>query len=221
MEKSITNNTKIYNDNNYEKVEDRIRAFCSDHQNGQILTEIVKHDDHTGEIIFKAHAVVDGVIRGTGHASEIKGSSNINKTSHVECAEINAVGHCLAMLGYIGKGQISSYEEIENAKLQRAEMKKDEKKLEADIASLSIKLKKAIETGDEELILECQEDVRGNQPLRQGVNETLSFSEEQYMIERNKKYLDEIRNRQEMREARNQAYAKEFAEKQKNKNLNG
>ena len=205
----------------YATVESRVRAFCSEHQNGQILTEMVKCEDDTGEVVFKAHAVVDGVIRGTGHAMEVRGSSNINKTSHVEVCETSAVGRALAMMGYMSKSQIASYEEIENSKLQRAEMKKDERKLEADIASLSIKLKKAIETEDEEQILECQEDVRGNEPLRQGVNETLSSSDEQYMIERNEKYLDEIRNRQEMREARNQAYAKEFAEKQKNKNLNG
>ena len=205
----------------YAMVVNRVHKFKEMFEDGQILTEMVKCEDDTGEVIFKALAVVDGVIKGTGHASEFKGSTNINKTSHVEVCETSAVGRALAMMGYMSKGQISSYEEIENARLQRAEMKKDEKKLEADIASLSIKLKKAIEAGDEELILEYQEDVRGNQPLRQGVNETLSFSDEQYMIERNKKYLDEIRNRQEMREARNQAYAKEFAEKQKNKNLNG
>ena len=221
MDKLNMNTVTVLCGVEYATVESRVRAFCSEYQNGQILTEMVKCEDDTGEVIFKAHAVVDGVIRGTGHASEIKGSSNINKTSNVECAETSAVGRCLAMLGYFGKGQISSYEEIENARLQRAEMKKNERKLEADIASLSIRFKKAIETEDEELILECQKDMRGNEPLHQGVNETLSFSEEQYMIERNKKYLDEIRNRQEMREARNRAYAKEFAEKQKNKNLNG
>jgi hypothetical protein len=187
---------------------------------------MVKCEDDTGQVIFKAHAVVDGVIRGTGHASEFKGSSNINKTSNVECAETSAVGRCLAMLGYFGKGQISSYEEIENARLQRVEMKKDERKLEADIASLSIRFKKAIETEDEEQIDEYQADMRGNQLLRQGVNETLSSSDKQYMIERNEKYSDERKIRQEMREARNQAYAKEFAEKyekqmQKKKKLNG
>ena len=144
------NTVTVQSEVDYATVESRVRAFCSEHQNGQILTEMVKCEDDTGEVIFKAHAVVDGVIRGTGHASEIKGSSNINKTSNVECAETSAVGRCLAMLGYFGKGQISSYEEIENARLQRAEMKKDERKLEADIASLSIRFKKAIETEDEE-----------------------------------------------------------------------
>ena len=221
MDKSNMNTVTGQSEVDYATVESRVRAFCSEHHNGQILTEMVKCEDDTGEVIFKAHAVVDGVIRGTGHASEIKGSSNINKTSNVECAETSAVGRCLAMLGYIGKGQISSYEEIENARLQRAEMKKDERKLEADIASLSIRFKKAIETEDEEQILECQEDMRGNEPLSQGVNETLSSSEKEYLIDRLNKLWEEREIRQEKREARNRVYAKEFAEKQKNKNLNG
>lgn len=221
MDKSNMNTVTVQSGVDYATVESRVRAFCSEHRNGQILTEIVKCEDDTGEIIFKAHAVVDGVIRGTGHASEIKGSSNINKTSNVECAETNAVGRCLAMLGYIGKGQISSYEEIENARLQRVEMKKDERKLEADIASLSIRFKKAIETEDEELILECQDDMGGNELLHQGVNETLSSSEKEYLIDRLNKLWEEREIRQEKREARNRVYAKEFAEKQKNKNLNG
>ena len=225
MDKLNMNTVTVQCGVDYATVESRVRAFCSEHQNGQILTEMVKCEDDTGEVIFKALAVVDGVIKGTGHASEFKGSTNINKTSHVEVCETSAVGRALAMMGYMSKGQIASYEEIENARLQRVEMKKDERKLEADIASLSIRFKKAIETEDEEQIDECQADMRGNQLLRQGVNETLSSSDKQYMIERNEKYLDEIRNRREMRETRNQAYAKEFAEKQmqmqKNKNFNG
>ena len=223
MDKLNMNTVTVQCGVDYATVESRVRAFCSEHQNGQILTEMVKCEDDTGEVIFKAHAVVNGVIRGTGHASEIKGSSNINKTSNVECAETSAVGRCLAMLGYFGKGQISSYEEIENARLQRAEMKKNERKLEADIASLSIRFKKAIEIEDEELILECQKDMRGNELLHQGVNETLSSSEKEYMIDRFNKLREEREIRQEKREARNRVYAKEFAEKQmqKKKNLNG
>ena len=217
MEESITNNTKIYNDNNYEKVEDRIRAFCSDHQNGQILTEIVKHDDHTGEIIFKAHAVVDGVIRGTGHASEIKGSSNINKTSHVECAEINAVGHCLAMLGYIGKGQISSYEEIETAKLQREELKKKERKLEVDVSSFSIKYKKAIDEKNEVAIEECREEMCDNEPLWKAVRSSLSKKQLNFIYDLNEKHMDERRIRREMRETS----IKKFAGERLKKQLNG
>ena len=223
MDNLNMNTVTNLNDADYSTIESRVKGFRLDHPSGQILTEIVKHDDKTGEIIFKAHAVVDGVIKGIGHALEIKGSSNINKISNVECAETIAVGRCLAMLGYIGKGQIASYEEIENAKFQREELKKKERKLEADIASLSIRFKKAIEIEDEELILECQKDMRGNEPLHQGVNEALSASDKQYLTDRLKKLWDEREIRQEKREARNRVYAKEFAEKQmkKKKNLNG
>ena len=223
MDKSNMNTVTVQSEVDYATVESRVRAFCSEHQNGQILTEMVKREDDTGEVIFKAHAVVDGLIKGTGHASEIKGSTNINKTSHVEACETSAVGRALAMMGYMAKSQLESYQEVENAKLQHSEIKKHERKLEADIASLSIKLKKAIETEDEEQILECQEDMRGNEPLHQGVNETLSSSEKQYLIDRFNKLREEREIRQEKREARNRVYAKEFAEKQmkKKKNLNG
>ena len=221
MDKSNMNTVTVQSEVDYATVESRVRAFCSEHHNGQILTEIVKHDDDTGEIIFKAHAVVDGLIRGTGHASEIKGSSNINKTSNVECAETSAVGRCLAMLGYIGKGQISSYEEIENARLQRVEMKKNERKLKADISSFSIKYKKAIDEKNKVAIDECREEIYDNPNLWKAVRELLSKKQRDYIYSLNEKERDERAIRREIREAGIKNYAKEFVEKQKMKKLNG
>ena len=72
------NNPAIKNGFDYSTVEGRVKAFHSDHQDGQILTEIVTNNKDTGEVIFKAHAVIDGVIKATSHAMEIKGSNNIN-----------------------------------------------------------------------------------------------------------------------------------------------
>ena len=92
---------------NYATIESRVKAFRSEYENGQILTELVKNDDRTGEVIFKAHAVVDGVIRATGHAMEMRGASNINKTSHIECAESSAIGRALAFIGYMYSGNIA------------------------------------------------------------------------------------------------------------------
>jgi hypothetical protein len=115
MDKLNMNTVTVHSGVDYATVESRVRAFCSEHQNGQILTEMVKCEDDTGEVVFKAMAVVGQVIKGTGHAMEVRGSSNINKTSHVECAETSAVGRALAMMGYMSKSQIASYEEIENA----------------------------------------------------------------------------------------------------------
>ena len=206
MDKSNMNTVTVQSEVDYATVESRVRAFCSEHPSGQILTEMVKCEDDTGEVIFKAHAVVNGVIRGTGHASEIKGSSNINKTSNVECAETSAVGRCLAMLGYFGKGQLSSYEEIENARLQRAEMKMHEKAFIHTVDLLSAEFKEAINNDDEENILKVVKEMRGNQSLHMAVYETLSNEQVQYMNERRKLIKREF----------NKNYAKEFVKKQLN-----
>jgi hypothetical protein len=221
MDKLNMNTVTVQCGVDYATVESRVRAFCSEYQNGQILTELVKNDDRTGEVIFKAHAVVDGVIKGTGHAMEMRGSSNINKTSHIECAETSAVGRCLAMLGYIGKSQISSYEEIENAKLQRVEMKKNERKLKADISSFSIKYKKAIDEKNEVAIDECREEIYDNPNLWKEVNKLLSTKQRNYIYSLNEKARDEREIKKEIREAGIKNYAKEFVEKQKIKKLNG
>lgn len=212
------NTVTVQSEVDYATVESRVRAFCSEHHNGQILTEIVKHDDDTGEIIFKAHAVVDGLIRGTGHASEIKGSSNINKTSNVECAETSAVGRCLAMLGYIGKGQISSYEEIENAKFQSEELKKKERKLKADISSLSIKYKKAIDEKNEVAIEECRQEMYDNPNLSwTEVNKSLSTKQRDYIYRLNEK----ARNEREIKEVMRESSIKKAARERRKKYLNG
>ena len=60
MDNLNMNTVTNLNDADYSTIESRVKGFRLDHPSGQILTEIVKHDDKTGEIIFKAHAVVDG-----------------------------------------------------------------------------------------------------------------------------------------------------------------
>jgi len=222
MDTSNMNTVTVQCGVDYATVESRVRAFCSEYQNGQILTELVKNDDKTGEVIFKAHAVVDGVIRGTGHAMEMRGSSNINKTSHIECAETSAVGRCLAFgIGLMSSGTIASYDEIENAKLQQSNIELHEKTLTIASAYTSRAFISAIENNDEEQILKCQAEMRGNDTLRQAVNETLSSEHKTYLIERQQKISAERDERNAKLEAKRRNYAKEFVEKQRMKNLNG
>jgi len=216
MEKVET--VKVAGGADYAMVVNRVHKFKEMYATGQILTEIVKHDDETGEVIFKAHAVVDGVIKGTGHAMEMRGSSNINKTSHIECAETSAIGRCLAFgIGLMPSGAIASYEEVENAKLQQSKIAEHEKMFETTLALLSTTFQNAIDEDDEEGILECLKDMHGNQALRQAVNKTLSNEQSQYMIERQAKISEASKIKSEDKEAKNQAYAKEFADKQKAK----
>ena len=208
---------KVAGGADYAMVVNRVHKFKEMYEDGQILTEMVKCEDDTGEVVFKAMAVVGGVIRGTGHAMEVRGASNINKTSHVECAETSAVGRALAMMGYMPKGQIASYEEVENAKLQQSKIEEHEKMFETTLALLSTTFQNAIDDDDEEGILECLKDMHGNQALRQAVNKTLSNEQSQYLTERQAKLSEASKIKSEEKLALNKKLAKDFAEKQKAK----
>ena len=206
--------TKVQGGADYAMVHERVKAFCKRYENGQILTEIVK--DELGHVIFKAHAVVDGVIRGTGHAHEVEGSSNINSTSHYEACETSAVGRSLAFLGYSPDGSLASFEEIENAKLQQAQIGLDKKTLAVASDYISYVFIQAIESDNEEQIAECQKDMLGNDPLRQAVNAKLSEEHKEYLVERGKKIQAERQIKSEKKLADNKAHAKAYADKQKN-----
>ena len=199
------NEPTIKNGFDYSTVQGRVKAFHSDHQDGQILTEIVSNNKDTGEVIFKAHAVIDGVIKATSHAMEIKGTSNINMTSHIECAETSAIARALAMCGYMQKTQLESFEELENARLQREEIAKQEKMLKANIARLSIKFKKAIDLKDDKGIQEVQTEFRKaydkEDSLRKGVNATLSDKQVEYLVERQQLMSEQRRIERDRRES--------------------
>ena len=212
------NNPTVTNGFDYSTVQGRVKAFHSDHQNGQILTEIVTNDKDTGEVIFKAHAVIDGVIKATSHAMEIKGTSNINMTSHIECAETSAIARALAMCGYMQKTQLESFEELENARLQREEILKQEKMLKANIARLSIKFKKAIDLKDDKVIEEVQTEFyqardKGDS-LRQGVNATLSDKQKKYLINRQQLMTAQRRLERDRRESIVRKQANKLREKE-------
>jgi len=198
----------------YAMVHERVKAFCKTYDTGQILTEIVK--DEQGHVIFKAHAVVDGVIRGTGHAHELEGSSNINDTSHYEACETSAVGRALAFLGYSPDGSLASFEEIQNAQLQQSQISIHKLTLDVASAYVSTAFQIAIDEENEEQIAECQKDMRGNDPLRRAVNASLTDAQVKYLVERQTKITEAKKAKSLQKEADNKARAVEFAEKQKN-----
>ena len=190
-------------DADYSKISSRVKAFCSTYETAQILTEIVK--DGRDHVIFKAHAVVDGTIRGTGHAHEVEGSNNTNNTSHYEVCENIAVGRALAFIGYSAADSLTSYEEIENAKLQESQVALHKETLAVAAAYLSRAFKNAVDEKNEEKIAECQKDMRGNDSLRQEVNATLNDSHKEFLIERGRRIMEE----------------RKYAAKERTKNLNG
>ena len=173
----------------YSKISSRVKAFCSTFETAQILTEIVK--DELGHVIFKAHAVVDGTIKGTGHAHEVEGSNNINNTSHYEVCESIAVGRALAFIGYSETDSLASYEEIENSKLQETQVALHKETLAVAATYLSVIFKKAIEERNEEKIAECQRDMRFNDSLMKAVNVTLNDKHKDILIERGRRIQEE------------------------------
>jgi hypothetical protein len=103
---------------NYETVEDRLARFWTDHPDGRIHTDLVAQDGD--QVIFRAAIYFhtdDTHPRATGYAEELRGSSPVNKTSHLENCETSAIGRALAGCGYATKGKRPSREEM--TKVQR------------------------------------------------------------------------------------------------------
>jgi len=97
---------------NYAPVADRLALFW-DNNYGRIVTEIIV-DDGT-RIVFRAavyREFDDDRPAATGHAEEIRGSSNVNRTSALENAETSAVGRALANWIYQASTERPSREEM-------------------------------------------------------------------------------------------------------------
>ena len=111
----------------YKTVAERINEFrsngaCLDHG---IVTELVSDSD--GVVIMKASIqAIDGRVMGTGFAEEVRGSTNINKTSALENCETSAIGRALANVGF-GGTEYASANEVTDAILQQKVMEATER----------------------------------------------------------------------------------------------
>ncbi len=114
----------------YVEVNERIKFFRQEEQykNWSLITEFTVLDE--AQCVCKA-SIVDAQNRiiSVGHAHEVQGSSNINKTSYVENCETSAIGRALAMLGIGIDTSIASANEVSDAiaKQDKAEPTKAKK----------------------------------------------------------------------------------------------
>ena len=87
-----------FNLDDYEPVQSRFARFI-DWANGQehfyaVVSEMLSAPG--AEIcVFKTSILCDGVVIATGHAEEVRGQGNVNRTSHVENCETSSLGRCL------------------------------------------------------------------------------------------------------------------------------
>ena len=86
---------------NYEPVADRLVKFWAAHPDGRIINELVTYDGDRcivrSSIYFHkddAHPVA------VDFAEEIRGSSNVNRSSHIENCSTSATGRSLSLCGF-------------------------------------------------------------------------------------------------------------------------
>lgn len=103
----------------YVMVKDRIIHFNEHYPNGSIKTELKATEN---SFIFKAVVKPDVENSNrcfTGHAEEIIGSSQINKTSALENCETSAIGRALGCMGIGVEDAFASADEVKNAQHQQ------------------------------------------------------------------------------------------------------
>ena len=101
----------------YTQVSTRINIFRKYFPHATVETFVTHNDDY--RVIMQAKISIDGSIKATGYAEEIRGDDNsINSTSMVEVCETSAIGRALANFGLGGSEYASSFE-VENAIAQQ------------------------------------------------------------------------------------------------------
>ena len=99
-----------YLPDDYEPVEDRIRAFYKDHPQGRITTDIISLDGDS--VTFRASVYreldPDPSPAATGHAHGL-----LTKPKAVEFIETVSIGRALANLNYAKQGARASQEEMQ------------------------------------------------------------------------------------------------------------
>ena len=105
----------------YRTVVERVNDLHTQHSQLKIETEIIPSKE--GTFICKATITIADRGRYTGHAMEVEGSSQINRTSALENCETSAIGRALAAAGY-GGTEYASANEVQNAVNQQNSEKK-------------------------------------------------------------------------------------------------
>ena len=120
----------------YVDIADRVQMLHSQFPGCSIVTSIEQYHelkDYKYVVIMKCSIFdKEGRLLSTGHAREVEGSSDINKTSFLENAETSALGRAIGNLGIGSKKAIASKEEIDGAVEKKKVIQKQEALTKAD-----------------------------------------------------------------------------------------
>lgn len=123
-----------FNLEQYEPVENRIRAFWAKYPDGRLLTDLQRTERPDGRVEWicrtEAYTNLDDIRpQATGFATEIEGTSPVNRSNASENCETSSIGRCLANLGFAAKGKRPSREEMTKAeRANRVETRSPAKK---------------------------------------------------------------------------------------------
>lgn len=114
-EKGESNYVTLEDGSKYMLVKTKVKLFRDDYPTGTIQCELLESSD--SHAIVKAFVTDhDGNSLATGLSRQNKGDSEMNSTSFMEIAETVAVGRALSFAGYGLLGEISSLDEVVQAK---------------------------------------------------------------------------------------------------------
>ncbi len=105
----------------YKTVAERVTEFREKHGlDYSIITDIIS----ASEVVQVKASIQDkeGRVIATGFAEEVRGSTNINKTSALENCETSAIGRALAAFGF-GGTEYATANEVTDAIIQQEVMK--------------------------------------------------------------------------------------------------
>lgn len=105
----------------YTEVAVRIEAFRTTFGIDLGIDTLVLVDDGKRVVVKSIITDAGGRILGSGMAEEIRGSSNVNKTSALENCETSAIGRALASLGLHGGTYASANEMVAVARKEAAQ----------------------------------------------------------------------------------------------------
>ena len=100
-------------------LENRIGGFMSSTNDyPRVLTRMVS-EPGADICVIRAELWLGEMLISTGYAEEVRGSGNVNRTSHVENCETSAIGRALANCGMAGSDMTKRPSREEMSKVQR------------------------------------------------------------------------------------------------------